>query len=83
MVSVVKIDMTSPASYSALCMVVEARGLYMSSENLYLHAQQNRDTVFHKVSLQDDIAYQASGKVNGMFGWRSAPNSRWLRKRGI
>lgn len=82
MVSVVKIDMTSPTSYSALCMVVEARGLYMSSDNLYLHAQQNRDTVFHKISLQDDIAYQASGKVNGMFGWRSAPQFKMAEKEG-
>lgn len=82
MVSVLKIDMASPENYSALCMVVEANGLFMTSENMYLHAQQNNSTVFHKVSLQDDVTYQASGDVNGLFGWRSAPQFKMAERDG-
>lgn len=80
MVSVLKINMASPANYSAMCMVIEAHGLFMSNENLYLYAQQYNDTVFHKVSFKDDITYEASGNVNGIFGWNSAPQFKMAEK---
>lgn len=39
---------------------------------MYLHATQGNDTVFHKVSLDNGIEYQATGKVQGIFGWSSS-----------
>ena len=81
-VSVLKINMASPENYSAKCMVVEAHGLFMSNENLYLYAQQYNDTVFHKVSFNDDITYEASGNVKGIFGWNSAPQFKMAEKDG-
>ena len=72
MLSVVKIDMSSPSTYSALCTIVEAHGLFMTHNNMYLHATQGNGTVFHKVSLDNGIEYQATGKVQGIFGWSSS-----------
>ena len=72
MVSVVQIDMNNPSNYSAVCMLTEAHGLFMSQNNVYLHAGFDGKTAFHKVSLGDDMQYQASGSVSGEFSWRSS-----------
>lgn len=82
MVSVVKIDLNSPTNYSALCMLVQADGLYMSNDNVYLHASEGSDTVFHKVALNDTISYQASGRVQGEMGWRSNPQFKMSERDG-
>ena len=82
MLSVVKINMSSPSTYSALCTIVEAEGLFMTHNNMYLHATQGNDTVIHKVSLENGIEYQATGKVRGSFGWNSSPQLKMSERDG-
>lgn len=82
MLSLVKINMSSPSTYSALCTIVEAEGLFMTHNNMYLHATQGNDTVIHKVSLENGIEYQATGKVRGSFGWNSSPQLKMSERDG-
>ncbi|WP_394221827.1 beta-propeller domain-containing protein [Alteromonas gracilis] len=82
LVSFLKIDMTSPLDYSALCAVVEAQGLFMSHENVYLHAEQEEETIFHKISFANGLEYQATGKVAGTFGFRSTPQLKMAEREG-
>ncbi|BFT29414.1 hypothetical protein D210916BOD24_05900 [Alteromonas sp. D210916BOD_24] len=82
MVSMVKIDLNTPTNYIALCMLVQADGLYMSNDNVYLHASEGSDTIIHKVALSDGIAYQASGRVPGELGWRSNPQFKMSEQDG-
>ncbi|MDC8831587.1 beta-propeller domain-containing protein [Alteromonas gilva] len=82
MVSLVKIDLDNPANITAECLLTEARGLFMSASNVYLHADFDQNTVFHKLSLGDEIRYEASGSVAGQFSWRSAPQFKMAERDG-
>ena len=54
----------------------------MTHNNMYLHATQGNDTVIHKVSLENGIEYQATGKVRGSFGWNSSPQLKMSERDG-
>lgn len=70
-----KVNLQQPQQVESVCLSTFAYTLYMSEENMYLATDLAGDTGFHKISLQD-MAYQASGSVVGLLGWRSAPNLR-------
>ena len=82
MVSMVEVDLANPANVSAVCMLTEAHGLFMSQQNVYLHANIGEETVFHKLSLGESIQYEASGSVPGRFSWRSHAQFKMAEKDG-
>ena len=76
LLTIVRINLTDANDVSASCISSVAEMMYMSKDNLYLSASINDQTVLHKVSLDTNLTYQASGSVEGIIGWRSAPNLR-------
>jgi uncharacterized secreted protein with C-terminal beta-propeller domain len=56
--------------------------MYMSPQNLYLTATFEDQTALHKIALDNELSYQASGTVDGIIGWRSAANLRLSEKDG-
>jgi uncharacterized secreted protein with C-terminal beta-propeller domain len=71
-----RINLTDPSDTQSSCISSVASMLYMSEANLYLSASVDNQTVLHKVSLDANLTYQATGKVDGIIGWRGAPNLR-------
>ncbi|MDU0353891.1 beta-propeller domain-containing protein [Paraglaciecola aquimarina] len=76
LLTVVRINLLDVSDYSASCISSVADVMYMSTDNLYLTASVNNQTVIHKVSLDENLSYQATGVVDGVIGWRSSPNLR-------
>ncbi|GAC21618.1 beta-propeller domain-containing protein [Paraglaciecola arctica] len=76
LLSVSRINLTDPNDIQSSCISSVANMLYMSEANLYLSSTVDNQTVLHKVSLDADLTYQATGKVDGVIGWRGAPNLR-------
>lgn len=76
LLSVTKIDVNNPEQFESLCIAAYADLTYMSTENLYLTAQLWPNTAIHKVSIGENLDYQASGEVTGQLGWRGNPQLR-------
>ena len=76
LLTVTRINLLDPNDVQSSCISSVASMLYMSEANLYLSASVNNQTVLHKVSLDANLTYQATGKVDGIIGWRGAPNLR-------
>ncbi|MBL4631705.1 MAG: beta-propeller domain-containing protein, partial [Paraglaciecola sp.] len=76
LLTISRINLTDPNDIQSSCISSVASMLYMSEANLYLSASVNNQTVLHKVSLDANLTYQATGKVDGIIGWRGAPNLR-------
>jgi uncharacterized secreted protein with C-terminal beta-propeller domain len=82
LISVVRINLQQPDDMSASCFSMVADVMYMSPKNLYLTATYENQTALHKISLDNDLSYQASGTVEGVIGWNSAANLRLSEKDG-
>jgi uncharacterized secreted protein with C-terminal beta-propeller domain len=76
LLTVSRINLTDPNDVQSSCISSVANMLYMSEANLYLSSTVGNQTVLHKVSLDANLTYQATGKVDGIIGWRGAPNLR-------
>ena len=76
LLTVSRINLTDPKDIQSSCISSVANMIYMSEANLYLSSSLDNQTVLHKVSLDANLTYQATGKVNGIIGWRGAPNLR-------
>ena len=76
LLTVSRISLTDPNDIQSSCISSVANLLYMSEANLYLSSTLDNQTVLHKVSLDTDLTYQATGKIDGVIGWRGAPNLR-------
>lgn len=76
LLTIIRINMTDVSDRSASCISSVAESMYMSLDNLYLTSSVDNSTVIHKVSLDANLTYQATGKVDGIIGWRSSPNLR-------
>jgi uncharacterized secreted protein with C-terminal beta-propeller domain len=76
LLTVSRINLTEPNDIQSSCISSVANMLYMSEANLYLSSTVDNQTVLHKVSLDANLTYQATGKVDGIIGWRGAPNLR-------
>jgi hypothetical protein len=76
LLTISRINLTDPNDIQSSCISSLASMVYMSEANLYLSASVDNQTVLHKVSLDANLTYQASGKVDGIIGWRGAPNLR-------
>ena len=81
-VSVTRINTLEPTEIDSLCLLGQADAMYMSAENLYLTGTLENQTILHKVSLSEKLAYQASGKVAGTLGWQANPNFRLDEEQG-
>ena len=82
MVSVVKINLDNPMNFSSLCLLTEAHGLFASADHLYLHARGEESTIVHKISLGNEIRYQATASVVGTLGWQSSAQFRLAERDG-
>lgn len=82
LVTVSRINLTDPNDIQSTCISSMANMLYMSEANLYLGSTLDNQTVLHKVSLDSNLSYQATGKVEGVIGWRGAPNLRLSEQNG-
>ena len=82
LLTVTRISLTDPNDTQASCISSVASMLYMSEANLYLSASVENQTVLHKVALDASLTYQATGKVDGIIGWRGAPNLRLSEQSG-
>jgi uncharacterized secreted protein with C-terminal beta-propeller domain len=76
LLTVSRINLTDPNDIHSSCISSVANMLYMSEANLYLSSTVDNQTVLHKVSLDANLTYQATGKIDGIIGWRGAPNLR-------
>ncbi|MGS2721680.1 beta-propeller domain-containing protein [Paraglaciecola aestuariivivens] len=76
LLSIVRIDLSQPNDYQATCISSMAHALYMSFNNLYISAAIDNHTLLHKVALQDNLPYQATGKVSGQIFGRGPANLR-------
>jgi uncharacterized secreted protein with C-terminal beta-propeller domain len=76
LLTVSRINLSDPNDIQSSCISSVANMLYMSEANLYLSSTVHNQTVLHKVSLDAHLTYQATGKVDGIIGWRGAPNLR-------
>ncbi len=81
-ITVLRINMTDLTDIHASCISAKAEVMYMSQSNLYLTSSYENQTVLHKVSLDEDLTYQATGSVPGIIGWRSSPNLRLSEHEG-
>ncbi len=76
LLTVSRINLTDPSDIQSSCISSVASMLYMSEANLYLSSSVDNQTVLHKVALDANLTYQATGKIDGIIGWRGAPNLR-------
>ncbi len=76
LLTVSRISLTDPNDIQSSCISSVANMLYMSEANLYLSSSVDNQTVLHKVSLDANLTYQATGNVDGIIGWRGAANLR-------
>lgn len=76
LLTITRINLTDPSDIQSSCISSVASMLYMSEENLYLSSSIDNQTVLHKVALDANLTYQATGKVDGIIGWRGASNLR-------
>lgn len=76
LLTVSRINLADPSDIQSSCIGSVSSMLYMSEDNLYLSSSVDNQTVLHKVSLDTNLTYQATGKVDGIIGWRGAPNLR-------
>ena len=76
LLTITRINLIDPTDVQSSCISSVANMLYMSEANLYLSASVDNQTVLHKVALDANLTYQATGKVDGVIGWRGAPNLR-------
>ncbi|MBU3004679.1 beta-propeller domain-containing protein [Paraglaciecola arctica] len=76
LITVSRINLSDPNDIQSSCISSVANMLYMSEANLYLGSTVDNQTVLHKVSLDTNLTYQATGKVEGIIGWNGAPNLR-------
>ena len=81
LLNITRINMQVPTDVQSTCVSVKAFMMYMSAENLYLAGEADNDTIFHKIQLSD-LSYQATGKVEGVIGWRGSPNLRVDEREG-
>ncbi|MFT4939112.1 MAG: putative secreted protein with C-terminal beta-propeller domain [Paraglaciecola sp.] len=82
LISVIRINLQQPDDMSAICMSTVAEVMYMSPQNLYLTSTFENQTALHKIALDNELSYQASGTVEGIIGWRSAANLRLSERDG-
>ena len=76
LLTISRINLTDPNDIQSSCISSVANMLYMSEANLYLSSSVQNQTVLHKVSLDANLTYQATGNVDGIIGWRGAANLR-------
>ncbi|MCF2948746.1 beta-propeller domain-containing protein [Paraglaciecola aquimarina] len=76
LLTILRINMTNISDISSSCISAVAEVMYMSTDNLYLTSTSENQTILHKISLDSELTYQATGAVDGVIGWRSAPNLR-------
>jgi uncharacterized secreted protein with C-terminal beta-propeller domain len=76
LLTVSRISLTDPNDIQSSCISSVANMIYMSEASLYLSASVDNKTVLHKVSLDANLTYQATGNVDGIIGWRGAANLR-------
>jgi uncharacterized secreted protein with C-terminal beta-propeller domain len=82
LISVIRINLQQPDDMSASCLSMVAEVMYMSPQHIYLTTTLENQTGLHKIALDNDLSYQASGSVEGIIGWRSAANLRLSEKDG-
>ena len=82
LLTVSRISLTDPNDIQSSCIISVANMLYVSEANLYLSASVDNQTVLHKVSLDANLTYQATGNVGGIIGWRGAANLRLSEQKG-
>jgi uncharacterized secreted protein with C-terminal beta-propeller domain len=82
LITVLRVNLQQPDDISATCLSMVAEVMYMSPQNLYLATNVENQTALHKIALDTDLTYQASGTVEGVFGWRGPANLRLSEKDG-
>lgn len=82
LLTITRIDISQPQNNESVCISALADLSYMSIDNLYLAAQLGEQTSFHKIAINENMTYEASGVVDGMFGWRGNPQLRMSESQG-
>ena len=75
-VQILSIDLTTPNNMQGTCMAAVTSFTYTSSDALYLAGNAENTTYLHKISLGDQVEYQASGTVPGIVGWNGQSQLR-------
>lgn len=80
--TITRINIQQPDDISSVCFGVYADMLYMSEQNIYLASTVQHQTALHKIALDKQMTYQASGTIDGILGWSNSPNLRISEKDG-
>lgn len=81
-VTIMRINIQQTSDIQSSCLSSYTNLLYMSQNNLYLASDLDNSTNLHKIALDDDLSYQASGSVDGVIGWRGQGQLRLSEKDG-
>jgi uncharacterized secreted protein with C-terminal beta-propeller domain len=76
LVSITRINVEDPQDMSSICVSALTDLAYVSPQNLYLTANVEGKTAVHKISLTQDLAYKASGLIEGVLGWNGQSQLR-------
>lgn len=80
LITLIRVNLQQPDDISASCLSTVANVVYMSTNSIYLAGTTDTQTALHKISLDNELSYQASGSVNGIIGWRGPGNLRLSEK---
>ena len=83
LLTVSRINLVDPNDVQSSCISSVANMVYMSEASLYLSSTFDNQTILHKLSLDAELTYQATGKADGIIGWRGAPNLRLSEQDGF
>jgi hypothetical protein len=83
LLTVIRINMDDPSDFEASCISAVAEVMYMSTDNIYLTSTLDNQTLVHKISLDANLTYQASGAIDGVIGWRGGAKLRLSEQNNI
>lgn len=75
-ITITRINIANTQDMESICMSARADLVYASQDNLFLVGDGENTTVIHKVNLDNNLNYAASGSVPGVIGWRGQGNLR-------
>lgn len=87
-VTITAINLQQPTQMNAICINSQVDNIYATPQSVYLYGTHynyqddaiQEESVIHKFSLQENrITYEASGTLNGRFGWELS-NLRFSEK---
>lgn len=75
-ITITRINTENTQDMESICLSAKGNVVYVSQNNLFITGDGDNETVIHKVNLDNNLNYAASGSVPGVIGWRGQGNLR-------